>query len=39
MVCWRIADMQSKGEATIGMIGMFKAWVTERAREIARWGR
>ena len=39
MVCWRIADMLSKGEITIGMIGMFKAWVTERAREISRWGR
>lgn len=32
MVCWRVADMQSKGELTIGMVGMFKAWVTERAR-------
>lgn len=27
-VCWRIADLQSKGETTIGIIAMFKAWVT-----------
>ena len=39
MVCWRLADMNSKGELTIGIIGMFKAWVTETARQITRWGR
>jgi glutaryl-CoA dehydrogenase len=28
MICWRLADMHSRGEVTIGMIGMFKAFST-----------
>lgn len=39
MVCWRVASMQSEGQNTIGVIAMFKAFVTERAREVSRWGR
>jgi len=32
MVCWRVASMQENGQNTIGIIAMFKSWVTERAR-------
>jgi glutaryl-CoA dehydrogenase len=38
-VCYRIAELQQSGQTTLGLIAMFKAWVTERARAVTRWGR
>lgn len=39
LVCQRIAEMSDNGELTIGIVAMFKAWTTERARRICRLGR
>ena len=39
LVCERIAHMSDNGELTTGIVSMFKAWTTERARRICRLGR
>ncbi len=39
LMCWRIANLVEQGKAEIGAIAMVKAYVTEKAREVARWGR
>ncbi len=39
LLCFRVSKMIDDGKATMGQIAMTKAWVTERAREIARLGR
>lgn len=38
-MCYRISRMADEGKITIGQIAMVKAWATERAREVAKWGR
>jgi len=39
LMCWRLSTLYEEGKATIGMVSMSKAYVTERAREVARLGR
>lgn len=39
LMCFRISKLLEEGKASIGQIAMTKAWVTERAREVAKWGR
>ena len=39
LMCFRISQLVDEGKATIGQIAMTKAWVTDRARDVARWGR
>ena len=39
MLCWRIASLYDSGKSEMGQIAMAKAWITERAREVARLGR
>ena len=39
LVCERISNMSDNGELTTGIVSMFKAWATERARKICRLGR
>ena len=38
-MCWRLSHLYEEGKATIGMVSLGKAYVTERTREIARLGR
>lgn len=39
LLCFRVSNLIDDGKATMGQIAMTKAWVTERAREVARLGR
>jgi len=39
LLCFRVSKLIDDGKATMGQIAMTKAWVTERAREVARLGR
>lgn len=39
LMCYRISKMMDDGKIQIGQIAMTKAWVTERARDVAKWGR
>lgn len=39
LLCYRISTLVDQGKASIGQIAMTKAYVTERAREVAKWGR
>ena len=39
LMCFRISQLVDEGKASIGQIAMTKAWVTDRARDVARWGR
>jgi alkylation response protein AidB-like acyl-CoA dehydrogenase len=39
MMCWRATELASTGGLTLGHVGMFKAWITERSRHIAKIGR
>ena len=39
MLCWRIATMYDAGNVEMAQIAMAKAWVTDKARDVARWGR
>jgi acyl-CoA oxidase len=39
LVCWRIANLYDSGKLVMGQTAMAKAWVSERAREVARLGR
>jgi acyl-CoA oxidase len=39
LMCCRISKMMDDDIATMGQIAMTKAWVTERGREVAKWGR
>lgn len=37
--CFRISDLADEGKCTLGQIAMTKAFVTERGREVVKWGR
>lgn len=39
LMCIRISNLVDEGRASLPQIAMTKAFVTERAREIAKWGR
>jgi acyl-CoA oxidase len=39
LMCYRISKLVDEGKVSIGQIAMVKAWATERAREVAKWGR
>lgn len=39
LLCWRITKLMEEGKASMGMIGMGKAWVTLRGREVCALGR
>lgn len=39
LCCWRITNLAEKDQITVGMIGMFKAWITERGRLICSLAR
>ena len=39
LMCYRMSRVYDQGDTDIGPIAMVKAWVTERTREICRWGR
>lgn len=39
LMCFRISKLAEEGKASIGQIAMTKAWVTERARDVTKWGR
>lgn len=39
LLCWRIANLYDEGKVEMAQIAMSKAWITERARDVARWGR
>lgn len=39
LMCYRISKLADEGKISIGQIAMTKAWATERAREVAKWGR
>lgn len=39
LMVWRISNLYQEGKATIGMVGMAKAWCTKTGREVAALGR
>ena len=39
VMCFRLSKLVDENKATIGQIAMTKAFVTERVREVVRWGR
>lgn len=39
LMCFRISKLVDENKATMGQIAMTKAYVSERLREIAKWGR
>lgn len=39
LMCYRMSKLVDEEKISIGQIAMTKAWVTERAREVAKWGR
>lgn len=39
LMAFRISKMVEEGNVTIGQIAMTKAWISERLRDIAKWGR
>lgn len=39
LMCFRISKLVDEGNVSIGQIAMTKAYVTERLREVAKWGR
>lgn len=39
LMCYRMSKLVDEDKISIGQIAMTKAWVTERAREVAKWGR
>ena len=39
LACWRVSKLVDEGKANIGQIAMVKAFVTERGREVCKWGR
>jgi acyl-CoA oxidase len=38
-LAWRIATLYDEGNIDIAQIAMSKAWVSDKARDVARWGR
>lgn len=38
-LAWRIATLYDEGNIDIAQIAMSKAWITDKARDVARWGR
>ena len=39
LMCLRLAKLADEKKVTIGQVALTKAFVTERAREVVRWGR
>ena len=39
LMCFKLAKLADEKKVTIGQVALTKAFVTERAREVARWGR
>lgn len=39
LMCYRISKLADEGKISMGQIAMTKAWVTERLREVTKWGR
>lgn len=39
LMCYRISKLGEENKISIGQIAMAKAWTSERAREVAKWGR
>lgn len=39
MLCFKISQLADEGTVTLGQIAMAKAHITERGREIVKWGR
>lgn len=39
LCCWRISKLLDDKNVSIGQIAMVKSFVTERGREICKWGR
>ena len=39
LMTWRVFNLYQEGKATIGMVGMAKAWCTKTGREVAALGR
>lgn len=38
-MAWRIATLYDEGKVEMAQVAMSKAWITDKAREVARWGR
>lgn len=39
LACFRISELADQDKVTLGQIAMTKAFVTERGREVVKWGR
>lgn len=39
LLSFRLSKLVDEGKVSIGQIAMTKAFVTERMREVAKWGR
>lgn len=39
LLCWRVTKLTEENKATMGMIGISKAWLTLRGREVCALGR
>jgi acyl-CoA oxidase len=39
LMCFRISELADQEKASLGQIAMAKAFVTERGREVVKWGR
>ena len=39
LMTWRVSNLYAEGKATIGMVGMAKAWCSKTGREVAALGR
>ena len=39
LMCYRISKLVDEDKASIGQIAMVKAFVTDKLRDIAKWGR
>ena len=39
LMCIRLSKLVDQDKFTIGQVALTKAYVTERTREVARWGR
>ncbi len=39
LYCFKISKLVEENQADMGMISLAKAWITERGREVCRWGR
>lgn len=39
LLCFQISQLADEGNVSLGQIAMAKAHITERAREVVKWGR